>query len=143
MYREEEAVENEMPNATSSPEGELRFVYADYVSIGGRLDEESYSQVMKKAEQESMSGITGNFARAQTATIANVSGISLEAIHQEAGLDPVSIYEILRSDKIPAGVSDHHSQMNDQQLLVESLRMLGQQDAVNAIIATHPHIIFY
>ncbi len=142
MYREEETIEVAKPEEATSPESESRHTYTDYVSMGGRLDEENYARVMKKAEEESGAGITSSYARAQVATIADISGISLEHIRDEVGLDPVVIYEILRNDKIPKEVANHHSQMIDQQLLVESLRMLGAQSATLAIIAKHPHITF-
>ena len=142
MYKEEETTEVGMSEQTTSHEGESRYSYADYISMGGRIDEENYTRVIQMAQDEAGASAVTKFTLFQTATIAGTSDISLEAIHAETGINPVCIYSILRSDKIPREVRDHHSQMNDQQLLVESLRMLGAHSAIDAIIAKHPHITF-
>ena len=145
MYREEETGEVEVLKTVATPEGGLVYTYGDYVAHGGRIDEDNYTRVMQRAQNESSVGAVGaeeNYAQLQTATIANASGVSLEKIRDEVGLDPVCIYGILRSDKFPTKTTNHHGQMTDEQLLVEALRMLGEQSAVDSIIAKYPHISF-
>lgn len=122
-------------------EREPKYSFEGYVAAGGRIDEANYQRVMKRASEES-----GHFRvdrmRDQTRSTADVSGVSLDAVRDDAGIDPRCIYEILRYDVKPADVKDHHGQMSDQQLLVESLRMLEQGSAAQAIIDKHPHISF-
>ena len=133
---------NELPEETAAIiEREPPYSYEGYIALGGRIDEENYQRVMKRASEES-SHFRVNQLRDQTRSTADVSGISLDVVRDEACIDPRCIYEILRYDVKPADVKDHHSQMCDQQLLVESLRMLEQGSAAQAIIDRHPHISF-
>ncbi|MEK6817382.1 MAG: hypothetical protein AABX80_01145 [Nanoarchaeota archaeon] len=48
----------------------------------------------------------------------------------------------MRADIRPEKVRHHHSQMCDQRLFAEALRMLGNVDALNKLIRAHPHISF-
>ncbi len=128
-----------MPKTTTArAEGEPKFTYAGYLACGGRIDEENYERVMERARQEKHE----NFAADQTKVTADISGISLEAIGTEAGIDPRVVYGILRHDEKPAETPHHHAQMSDQLLLVEALRMLEQGDAAARVIAKHPHMSF-
>lgn len=122
-------------------EHEPKYSYAGYVAVGGRIDEANYQRVMKRASEES-GHFRVNHLRDQTRSTADVSGVSLDAVRDDVGIDPRCIYEILRYDEKPADAKDHHSQMSDQELLVESLRMLEQGSAAQAIIDKHPHISF-
>lgn len=146
MYEEiqrTDGSEVKMPNDTiADPEVEMDYSYAGYVALGGRIDEENYSRVMKRVREESQADFAEDFANDQTKITADISGISLDAIRNETGVDPRFIYGILRHDIGPDDVEHHHGQMSDQQLLVESLRMLEQGSAAQAIIARHPHIQF-
>jgi hypothetical protein len=122
--------------------GKMKYSYALYVACGGRIDEENYARVMKKVAEELHDCLPNNSAISQTRIAAELSGISLDTVRDKAGIDPRCIYGILRNDDIPKGLRYHHGQMSDQQLLVESLRMLEVTSAVDAVIAAHPNISF-
>lgn len=130
-----EIQESSVPPQEEAP----KFSYTGYVACGGRIDEVNYRRVMKAIQNAPNAGM---YAKRQTEITAEISGVSLEAIRNDTGIDPRAIYDILRHDHMPPGVKDHHVQMCDQQLLVESLRMLEQNEAVQAIIDRHPHIQF-
>lgn len=122
--------------------GEWNYSYSGYVALGGRIDEANYNRVMERVREESQAGLTHSSLAQQTHVTAEISGISLDALSEETSVDARHIYEILRHDVRPKDVEHHHGSMSDQQLLVESLRMLEQGDAAEAIIATHPHMPF-
>lgn len=144
MYREisENGAGGDMTTPSVESKGERNYSYAGYVAAGGRIDEENYHRVMNRARDASQSGFRGDAAADQSGVTARISGISLDAIREEIGIDPRIIYEILRSDVRPTDAKHHHGSMSDQQLLVESLRMLEQGDAAEAIVTTHPNIPF-
>lgn len=144
MYKDIEIfdADAELPQDMSAViERESPYSYEGYVAMGGRIDEENYHRVMKRASEES-GHFTVDQMRDQTRLTAEISGISLDAIRDDVGIDPRCIYEILRHDVKPVDAEHHHSQMCDQKLLVESLRMLEQGDAAQAIINRHPNISF-
>ncbi len=136
MYEELEnrGMEKDIPEQEEVP----KYSYAGYVACGGRIDEVNYRRVMKIIQNYPMS----EMSKHQTEITAEISGVSLDAIRNDTGIDPRAIYGILRNDHIPPEEKNHHMQMSDQQLLVESLRMLEQSDAVQAIVDKHPHIEF-
>ncbi len=77
----------------------------------------------------------------QVKEIAKYSGIEL----RDSGdtLDPrIVLYVILRGDVRPEGVKHHHSQMSDQRIFGEVLRMLGDVDSFDKLVKAHPHISF-
>ena len=125
--------------SVAQQEEEPGYSYAGYVACGGRIDEVNYRRVMKAIQNNPSIDV---YAKRQTEITAEISGVSLDTIRNETGIDPRAIYGILRYDHMPPGAKDHHGQMSDQQLLVESLRMLEQSDAVQAIVDKHPHIQF-
>lgn len=142
MYRDSEngVIEMEIQESSVPPQEEApKYSYAGYVACGGRIDEVNYRRVMKAVQNDPSAAMNTN---RQTEITAEISGVSLEAIRNDTGIDPRAIYGILRNDHRPPDATDHHVQMSDQQLLVESLRMLEQESAVQAIIDKHPHIGF-
>jgi len=143
MYKEFTAErEGEMRDDPARPESEKKYTYAGYLAHGGRIDEATYNSVMQRVGEDPAADFAEDFADSQTKITADISGISLDAIRNETGIDPRFIYGVLRHDMGPDGVEHHHSQMSDQQLLVESLRMLEQGSAVGAVIDKHPHMQF-
>lgn len=130
----EEEVEKEEELA-EAPEGKSE--YEQYVSRGGIINEKDYRSALDRA------GDTSTLDRAritQAEIIARVAGITLE--NPEGSLDPrVALYGILRGDTNP-GARYHHSQMSDQRLFAEALRMLGDTESLRKLIASHPNISF-
>ena len=129
-----EIPETSVPQQEEDP----KYSYAGYVACGGRIDEVNYRRVMKAIQDEP----AAEMSKGQTEITAEISGVSLDAIRDATGIDPRAIYGILRHDHMPPELKDHHVKMSDQQLLVESLRMLEQSDAVQAIMDKHSHIQF-
>jgi hypothetical protein len=87
--------------------------------------------------------------------MAGVAGISLEAddalekvVGTELGAvkfikDPRAVlFTILRGHTDTAGEGNHHSQMNDQSLFVEALRMFGDQESFKKLDEAHPRMSF-
>ena len=73
--------------------------------------------------------------------IAEYSGIKLHNTKNDP--DPRTIlYIILRIDAKPTEVEYHHSQMGDQRLFAEVLRMLEDADSLQKLIEAHPNISF-
>ena len=140
MYRDLENGGMGIPE-TSIPqqEEEPKYSYAGYFECGGRIDEVNYRRLMKAIQNEPSIDV---YAKRQTEIAAEISGVSLDAIRNATGIDPRAIYGILRRDRKPPEVKDHHGQMSDQELLVESLRMLEQSDAVKAIVGEHKNFQF-
>jgi hypothetical protein len=50
------------------------------------------------------------------------------------------LYATLRSDVAPKEVEHHHSQMSDQRLFAEVLRMLGDVESLDKMIEAYPNI---
>lgn len=142
MYRELEdgGMGMEIPETSvAQQEEEPGYSYAGYVACGGRIDEVNYRRVMKAVQNNPLIDV---YAKHRTNTTAEISGVSLDAIRNATGIDPRAIYDILRNDRKPPEAKDHHGQMSDQHLLVESLRMLEQSDAVEAIVDNHKNFQF-
>ena len=127
-------------------EEDPKYSYAGYVACGGRINEVNYTRVMNLAHEsmpyEPRVNQAGVAMGDQIKITAETSGVDIGAITTETGIDPRCIYDILRNDVKPADVEYHHGSMGDQALLVESLRMLEQGDAVQAIVDKHLHIWF-
>lgn len=134
----------ETPPEEVAGESESRFSYTNYVALGGRINRGDYARVMERAQEESNATSGEGFSKNQTRTTAEISGVDLDAVRDEFGIDPRCVYGILRYDELPplAIPQYHHGAMSDQALLVESLRMIGAVEAVNAIVEKHPHISF-
>lgn len=112
--------------------------YQNYERLGVRINETDYSSVLQRARS---APAPEQALITQAELIAKTSGI---ALHGEAGaLDKrVVLYGILRTDLKPPDVKDHYSQMSDQPLFAEALRMAGDDDSLQKLISTHPHISF-
>lgn len=111
--------------------------YERYKSLGGIINENDYRSALDRAGEAT--ALTRQHI-AQAEVMAKVAGITL---HSTKGfLDPkVALYGVLRSDRNPRE-KYHHSQMSDQRLFAEALRMLGDDDSLRKLIATHPNISF-
>ena len=113
--------------------------YQRYQELGGIINEKDYESALARARN----AITpdGRLIK-QAELIAQTAEIELcnakDAIDQR-----VILYGVLRTDTRPEKTPYHHSQMCDQRLFAEALRMLGDVDSLNKLIAAHPHIIFH
>ncbi|MEK7608448.1 MAG: hypothetical protein AAB495_02625 [Patescibacteria group bacterium] len=129
---DEEGVKRE--GVQYAPKGD----YEKYKSLGGIINEKDYQSALDRAEKTTTLD-RPHFAEAEV--IAKVSGIALYS--SSGSLDPrVALYGVLRGDTNPAGEKYHHSQMVDQRLFAEVLRMLGDEDSLQKLIAAHPNIAF-
>lgn len=109
--------------------------YEQYRKLGGIINEKDYESALLRAEDHPMPNI---YLVAQLASIARTAGI--EPLNAN---DPRTIlYAVLRYDTAPESVLYHHSQMSDQRLFAEVLRMLQDTDSLKKLIDTHPHISF-
>ena len=112
--------------------------YQQYRKLGGIINENDYDSALLRAKSATTLDIA---LIRQSEIIARVAGIEL--YNTEDDLDPITaLYGILRADIRPEKVRHHHSQMCDQRLFAEALRMLGNVDALNKLIRAHPHISF-
>ena len=107
------------------------FPYQHYKELGGRINEIDYANAL---------------ARAGSAYEA-LPDTSLRVIAEYAGIvltpSMIRLYHILRNDKKPEEVKYHHAQMGDQPLFAEVLRMLGDTDSLNKLIAKYPNTSFH
>ena len=112
--------------------------YRQYRELGGIINEQDYDSALLRAGNTTTLDKT---RAAQAENIARFAGIELH--NTKDHLDPITVlYGILRADIRPEKVRHHHSQMSDQRLFAEALRMLGNIDALNKLIWAHPHISF-
>jgi len=112
--------------------------YQKYLSIGGVINEADYMSALARAKEFAIAEYKTLVSQAKG--MAQTSGIDLGA---EASKDPrVALYSVLRNDTNTSGEKHHHSQMDDQRLFVEVLRMLGEEESVAKFTETHPHISF-
>ncbi len=112
--------------------------YERYKKLGGIINEKDYVSALARAKNTATLKTT---LIKQAEFIARVAGIELR--NSKDAIDQRTIlYGILRTDTAPKEVKYHHSQMSDQRLFAEVLRMLGDVDSLNKLINAHPHIAF-
>ena len=103
--------------------------YGSYRTLGGIINEKDCVIALDKSEK------TAAFNKTliqEAENIAERAGIVLE---NSDGADPrVKLYAVLRADNKPEDVKYHHSQMSDQRLFAETLRMLGDTDALDKLV---------
>ncbi len=111
--------------------------YQRYQELGGIINEKDYESALARTKNTTISCI---LLIKQLEFIARVAGIEL---HNAKGTidQRIILYGILRTDTNKE-VQYHHSQMCDQRLFAEALRMLGDIDSLNKLIDAHPHISF-
>jgi len=112
--------------------------YQRYLCLGGIINEKDYNSAIERA-----GGITtvDGMLLGQTKVMSDFAGIELHNAKNSVDLK-VILYGILRNNVRPEGVKYHHSQMSDQRIFVEALRMLGDTESVNKMIKAHPNISF-
>lgn len=112
--------------------------YQQYLELGGIINEKDYEDALTRAQKTA----TLDKARIRQAeNIAKFAGIELHKT--EGSIDQrIILYGILRSDVRPEGIEHHHSQMSDQRIFVETLRMLGDAESLDKMIKKYPNISF-
>lgn len=112
--------------------------YQRYQELGGIINEKDYESVLARVRNIT----TLDRALIQQAElIAQIAGIELHNT-KDAPDQRMILYGILRTDPKPKEVKYHHSQMCDQRLFAEALRMLGDTDALDKVMHTHPYVSF-
>mgnify|MGYP001619687304 CR=1 FL=1 len=111
--------------------------YGKYRELGGIINEKDYTNALTRAKE---SRALNKPLLRQAENIAKCAGIVLD---NSGGVDPkVKLYAVLRADNKPEDVKYHHSQMSDQRLFAEALRMLEDVDSLNKMITAYPNISF-
>lgn len=120
-----------------STEDISEYNYEQYQDMGGIINEKDYQNALNRARDT----VTLNKVLIlQAEGMAELAGITL--LNSEGVLDPrIILYGILRTDVKP-GNEYHHSQMSDQRLFAEALRMLEDVDSLQKLIEAYPNILF-
>ena len=112
--------------------------YSQYRELGGIINERDCESALAKAKNTTE---VAPVLVTQAECIAEFAGIKLHST--EGALDPVIVlYAALRTDVNSEKVVHHHSQMCDQRLFAEALRMLGYTDSLDKLLRAYPNIIF-
>lgn len=109
--------------------------YSRYLEMGGIINEKDYENALDKNFEPSKAA---QEAALTADLIAKHAGIELKHGPKMADgfedPDPrAKLFAVLRGDKKPPNVSDHHSQMSDQRLFAEVLRMSGDKDSLDKL----------
>lgn len=114
--------------------------YQRYKELGGIINEKDYESALTRARNTVALHIT---LIKQSEHIAEFAGVELH--NTKDVFNPRTIfYGVLRTDvKSDPKIKYHHSQMCDQRLFAEALRMLGDADSLQKVIVAYPNISFY
>lgn len=108
------------------------YVYEDYTKRGGIINEKDYSSVVERADKQFDVSVA---QRAQAESIFTYAHIAPDE-------RVTKLYAILRSDVRPQEVEHHHSEMSDQRLFAEALRMVGDTESLKKLVEAYPNISF-
>jgi len=112
--------------------------YAQDQELGGIINRKDYENALQRSAEATAVSDT---IVAQVENMAKFAGIELQK--EKSPNDPrVKLYAVLRGDSKPEDVKYHHSQMSDQRLFAEAVRMLWDVDSLNKMIAAYPNISF-
>ena len=116
--------------------------YQHYMELGGIINEKDYQSALDRSKQTITLDKTSEVQVSEVSGIARFSRIALH--NSKDSLDPrVALYIILRSDfKSKEEVEYHHSDMIDQRIFAQVLRMLGDADSLKKLIEAYPNISF-
>ena len=140
-----ESFENKVVETQGIKEGtNLENSYQRYLELGGIINEKDYQSALDRMSKTRTLDRKDPQVRTR---IRRVSGIArhvgIELNNSEDVLDPkIVLYEILRSDTQPKDVKYHHSQMSDEPIFGEVLRILGDADSLDKLIKAYPNISF-
>lgn len=120
----------------TTKEVQLETGYLSYKNLGGLINETDYVSALARQKEN---GSADASSVSQSVTMAKHAGIEIDPV--TAKDDPrVILYHILRNDKKPEGAEYHHSQMSDQELFAEALRMSGDEESLSKLTAALPNI---
>ncbi|MCX6765757.1 MAG: hypothetical protein NT136_02250 [Candidatus Moranbacteria bacterium] len=144
-----ESIENKVV-ATQDIEGRERNAdilensYQRYLELGGIINKKDYQSVldgMNKTRTLDRENLQVSSSIQQALGIARYAEIKLN--DSKDVLDPkIVLYITLRNDAKPEDVEYHHSQMSDQHIFGEVLRILGDADSLDKLIKVYPNISF-
>ncbi|OGD24718.1 MAG: hypothetical protein A3A98_01435 [Candidatus Staskawiczbacteria bacterium RIFCSPLOWO2_01_FULL_40_39] len=113
--------------------------YEQYQELGGIINRDDYESALQRSAE---TGMVSDIMVAQIENMAKFAGIELQ--NEKSADDPwVKLYAVLRSDSKPEEVKYHYSQMSDQRLFAEVLRILRDTDALSKLIDAHHKIGTY
>lgn len=113
--------------------------YERYKKLGGIINEKDYDSALARAKNPA--AVKMSLIK-QSEFIAQVAGIELRN-EKDTPDQRTVLYGILRADaKSKEEAEYHHSDMSDQRLFAETLRMLGDADSLNKLINAYPNIAF-
>lgn len=128
MNKENNDGEYVVANAPHSPEGKNLLTYKGYRDCGGIINEADYTSALNRAKASG--GVVTVFSENQLKSIAKQTGITLE---ERAGIDPFVLYGILRHDEAPPKDVPHHHGLHDNEVALETFRMLEDEQTATAI----------
>lgn len=116
-------------------------------------DQAEAGKIITEAQHEELQKLSIQMTAVKI--MADAAGISLEsdeALEKVVGTElsaikfakdkRAALFGILRGDTNASGAEYHHSQMNDQNLFAEALRMSGDEDSLKKITEVYPGISF-
>jgi len=118
--------------------------YRHYLELGGIINETDYQNAIDRMYSTHMLERKDPQVRSsimQVWIMAEYSGIRLNNL-EDVSDSRIVLYVILRGDVESDGVKYHHSQMSDQRIFGEVLRMLGDTDSFSKLVKAYPHISF-
>lgn len=111
--------------------------YQQYREFGGIINEVEYESALTRARNTETS--PEKILIKQAERMAEFAGIELR--NTKDAIDPRAVlYGILRADAKPKEAKYHHSQMPDQRIFAEVLRMLGDTDSLAKLINAYHKI---
>ncbi len=108
-----------------------KYEYKEYRKLGGALSQEEYENVLKRSADGKYAP-SSSLWQGHANFMAEATGITLTP-------EAVVIYGILRSEN-PDPIKEHFSEMSDQKLLAEALRIVGDKISLDIFIEKLPHI---
>ncbi|GEM_PF-2510364 len=107
--------------------------YKEYKALGGILDEMEYQDILGRIDSVRNTPLNSS-TPLQAKSMASAAGITLSP-------ETIALYGVLRHYEEPnPDAKEHYSTLNDQKVLAEALRLVGDKDSLATFIETHPHI---
>jgi len=122
----------------------FEYNYKSYHDLGGIINEKDFQNALDRMRDLKVLDRINPQVKSRIAQgkgIATFAEIELDS--SEGMLDPkIALYVLLRGDTQPEGMKHHHSQMYDQRIFGETLRMLGDAGSLEKLINAYPNISF-